>query len=419
MKIPILLFSFFLSAGVLSAQERSGVELFSLDRLDFRGDRQAHAQLAQEISPFKIDIFTGSAATLHPDFFTQGFIETLDRAVNHVEEILSEQNQWLAEISAPTWEQETGEQVSAQVGLWGGAEYELYYLDLGGMSANTIFIVLGAHDFNEIDEFPNDAQAVSSLGSYHIESNQSAEWVDHVLRRGQYAIVNGNTLYTSTGTPGVVDFDDTDFAPWGGLTSFNLNTTFFAPTDQELASGASIGSYEFDLFSIFVHEILHILGVRTADSYLRYIMDDAYHGPAMMHYDGEPVPLNGDGHLGAGVLSFVYSDLIEDGTETISSALMGPTIGPGETKPLTVLDVALLADIGWAVNLPPAQAGFIFPGGNPWSTWNREEFGDAPWYSDWVFWYYPWLEAVLSGNINHTLTLDSNLTTQPPTVTKP
>ncbi len=156
---------------------------------------------------------------------------------------------------------------------------------------------------------------------------------------------SGSTSALNRGQTGV---GTTDFAPWGGSITFDNNgTNWFFDTDTSTDEGFS----GFDFFSVALHEIGHVLGYGTADSWDALVSGSLFTGSDSTAMLGGSVPLASaldDAHWQDG--------LMFNG----ESLAMDPTIAGGTRKRFTELDFAGLSDIGWevaavaAVPVPPA-----------------------------------------------------------------
>ena len=134
-----------------------------------------------------------------------------------------------------------------------------------------------------------------------------------------------------------------DFGPWGGSLAVSDTVVW----DYSVSS-ASAGKYS--LYSNLLHEISHILGVGTSQSWLDQVdsVNDLFLGAMAGAEFGGDVPLGTDeGHWADGIMSAIY------GTGTLSESAFDPSLALGAFKPYTNLDVAGLGDIGWEVGAAP------------------------------------------------------------------
>jgi hypothetical protein len=115
---------------------------------------------------------------------------------------------------------------------------------------------------------------------------------------------------------------------------------FFDPTPE---SATDIPANQNDFISVAAHEIGHALGIGLSPAFSRLSAGGAFTGPAARSLNGNnPVPLDrGGGH-------------VVSSTATTGDPLMSPLIVQGKRKLPTALDIALLSDIGYAVNYSSA-----------------------------------------------------------------
>jgi hypothetical protein len=147
----------------------------------------------------------------------------------------------------------------------------------------------------------------------------SSTWLNTVKTRGQGGVLSGS-----------------DFARWGGAITFsstaiwNFNST--APT-----------SGQNDFLSVAVHELGHVFGVGTADSWKNKLSGGVFTGANVRAaHGGTSVAVDGSGgHFASGVKS-TLNGLAAD-------VVMQPSITVGKRRQFTRLDYAALADIGWQV----------------------------------------------------------------------
>lgn len=145
-----------------------------------------------------------------------------------------------------------------------------------------------------------------------------------------------------------------DFAPWGGSISFNSASAWYFDADP-----STLESFpgQNDFYSVALHELGHVLGFGTADSWDNLAGGGTFTGSnAMAANGGSPVPLANDAHWQEGLLSLFLNNPQE--------AAMDPTLTTGTRKHFTTLDMAALADIGWeVVPVPLPAAAWLFLSG--------------------------------------------------------
>jgi hypothetical protein len=159
-----------------------------------------------------------------------------------------------------------------------------------------------------------------------------------------------NNLVAARGQSGALASTPTDFSPWGGSLSFDAGTDW--------SFGGTPGAGQTDFRSVALHELGHVLGFGTSDSWTADVNPSnlTFSGARAEAVYGGPVPVDpARAHWAEGTLSA--------GTLTI----MNPSIADGVRRQYTPLDWAGLADIGWDVDRlvvttpPPGQ---VPPGGD-------------------------------------------------------
>ncbi len=129
----------------------------------------------------------------------------------------------------------------------------------------------------------------------------------------------------------------TDFGLWGGSIAFNPGFNWYADPDPSTVESFS----GWDLFSVAIHELGHVLGFGTATSWSNQAVNQTFTGTNAQSVFGAPVPLADNYHWADGLRG-------EVGGKPQDTAL-DPTLSAGTRKYFTALDWAGLADIGWEV----------------------------------------------------------------------
>ena len=185
-----------------------------------------------------------------------------------------------------------------------------------------------------------------------------------------------NTIHPRGGGPTMGNFS-------GGLT-LGSTTAFY-----DLGYGSSLGSISFDLdsdntgvqdnatqlaaywhfdhttsvaggkndfYSVSVHELLHAVGIGTADSWDNLASGTTWSGPVA-------IGLNGGSGVGllhtdsSHITQSLMSPRLSDGV--LQEVVMDPNITVGTRKSLTLMDLAFLQDIGWETVTIPEPGAFV------------------------------------------------------------
>jgi hypothetical protein len=139
-------------------------------------------------------------------------------------------------------------------------------------------------------------------------------------------------------------YNGNNFEPWTGDISFNPTANWFfdatPKTDDDIPRNAH------DFLSVAVHELGHVLGIGTSKAFDRLVSSGQFTGANARSFNGgAPIPLDGSaGHIQDG---FVPSG-------QMGEPAMDPTLTVGTRKLPTLVDIALLNDIGYAVNYAKA-----------------------------------------------------------------
>ncbi len=230
--------------------------------------------------------------------------------------------------------------------------------------ANTIILYVGGRDLG------GSTRGFAGPGGYGAEG--FTPWFNTLEGRGQAGAIT---------TPRTAR---TDFAPWGGSASFDLDSTWNFST-----TGRTSGSSATDFVSIALHELGHVLGIGTSDSWDAKIDgNNRFTGAASVQAFGGTVPLqpvtsahwqddaacsfpNGFtvGNPN-GVLNKTYGSFGRaHGLQQIAAMDPSSCTIPSNTflQVLTDIDIAALIDIGWEIKLPLTMASSF--SGNPSFNW--------------------------------------------------
>jgi hypothetical protein len=178
--------------------------------------------------------------------------------------------------------------------------------------ANTLIVYVGGRDFGG-----GGVLGQGGNGFYSAAFGDAA-FVSS-LSRGQGVVSGGSA---------------NDYGVWGGSLTFNSNPAALLNFSNQPPTNAT-----YDFFSVALHELGHVLGIGTADSWLNQSTTGAFVGPQSKAANGGVnVPLTSDrGHWLSGTMS--------DGRY----AAMGSALFYNTRTGFTSLDFAGLADVGWTV----------------------------------------------------------------------
>ena len=275
-------------------------------------------------------------------FFDQaGSKEALRAVADFFEERIQDN---LLEINQNTF----GGSVSWTARFWHPGTGDLQSVEGLIVAEDTIVIYAGGRDIG-------GASGRGGPGGYAVSG--FSNWFDRVDARGQ---------------TGELDDPVTDFGPWGGAVTFHTGKTWHFELDSRPPTSAS------DFVSVALHELGHVLGIGTSDSWDAKIdVDGLFQGVRSVESFGAPVPVDGtashwqnDGScswpLGydpenpLNILSLTYTSF-GTGHGGGQIALMDPascTITSSTIlKVFTDLDLAALSDIGWEISQPVVLAG--------------------------------------------------------------
>jgi hypothetical protein len=198
------------------------------------------------------------------------------------------------------------------------------------IGANTIVVYVGERGLG--------SGVLGQAGPGAWSASGTSDWITTVDRRGSSGYTQNNTGLGHTAT---------DFAPWGGSITFGTGISWYFDSDPSTVEGFAGQS---DFYSVAVHELAHVLGYGTSDSWNNDRSGSSFLGPASLALNN-PLSLSSDfGHWNNGTMSYV-------GTPgNLQEAAMDPNLTVGTRKYFTELDYAGLTDIGWQVSPVPEPA---------------------------------------------------------------
>lgn len=205
-----------------------------------------------------------------------------------------------------------------------GASYTINNLNV---PADTLIIYAGGRSLS------GSTLGVGGPGGFSIPSAQSQAFIDNAVSRGQ-----AGALGPASGR--------TDFGPWGGTVTFDTDASTNWYFDTDLSTSADV--MDNDFFSVALHEIGHMLGIGTSDSWNNLIAGSDFTGAASTSIFGGNVPLSDPGHWADGTSGLVNG--------VAKETAMDPSILQGTRKVFTDLDLAALSDVGWELTAVPVPA---------------------------------------------------------------
>ena len=234
------------------------------------------------------------------------------------------------------------------------------------LAANTVKIFIGVDELSGSTLGKGGSNGVQTrLGGSGFGSEwtaalaTAAENYNNGISRGAGPVINSSTGAATLG--GVT-------APYAfnvglGMGKFSLDVDTDNNGTKDSASElndywhfdhtTAVPNDKFDLYTVALHEILHVLGVGVSDTW-----DDQYDG--FVSWTGsEAIAANGTGSnlidIGGGHISGSTSS-IRLSDNQIQEAVMTPSINAGERRELTELDAAFLIDLGYTTVPEPSSA---------------------------------------------------------------
>ena len=193
--------------------------------------------------------------------------------------------------------------------------------------ADTLIVFVGARDLS------GGTLGLAGPGGW--SASGTSTWIDTLKQRGETSAFGAGA---------------TDFAPWGGqITIDTFDGASARDWNFDYAAAPSAG--QADLYSVLLHELGHVLGYGTSDSWNTHVVagsPSVFTGTLSSLAHGGSVNLHTDlGHWAIGTMS--------SSGGLPQEAAMDPNISLGTRKTFTELDVAGLGDLGWVVVPEPSS----------------------------------------------------------------
>lgn len=216
----------------------------------------------------------------------------------------------------------------------------------------------GGNSYAAVVALPSSAGSTTTLENFSVAANTVTVFVSGSSGLGVNVLAQGGPGgYYASGTEGFVNAvidrgqpsvtvgqGATDFAPWGGSISFNATSAWYFDADPKTSE--PFGGSLSDFYSVALHELGHVLGFGTADSWRHWVSNGLFNGPAAEAVHGGAIALSGDSAHWAEATQGLVDGFAQE-------AAMDPTNTQGTRKLVTDLDLAAMSDIGWQVSSVP------------------------------------------------------------------
>jgi len=202
-----------------------------------------------------------------------------------------------------------------------------------------INVVLGAQTLtgNTLGEGGPTGTGLSAGGSVFPGGGTTAGAVANAVANEEHSRGAGPVINTLSGVFAGSPFSF-DQGIRAGNVAFNDAAAFHFDHTTPVTPGTS------DFFTVALHELLHVLGVGTSDTWTSLVSGTNYlgaNGIAANGGSGTGIIFSDGDHLAVGT----QSTRISDGS--IQTAVLDPALVQGTRRNLTDLDIALLQDLGF------------------------------------------------------------------------
>lgn len=210
---------------------------------------------------------------------------------------------------------------------------------------DTIIVYVGARDLG------GTTRGVGGPGGWG--GSGFDDWFDRISGRGSVAAASSTAIEAQT-----------DFALWGGSISFDIDTTWNFSRSQNLTG--------VEFIKVALHEMAHVLGIGTADSWDNLISGGSFTGAASVQSHGSLPPIqSGGGHFDTALVSPRFGSFnASHGVSRPVLMLPSSTDNGSNFDVASDLDLAALIDCGWeirpspsltTVSLGPSGTAFSWP----------------------------------------------------------
>ncbi len=214
------------------------------------------------------------------------------------------------------------------------------------VAANTIRVFAGGRNLG------NSTLGIGGPGGFTVSSTTPV-FINNAISRGQGDGTTAATLNKIDQDGNIVDQSAYDFGPWGGAITFNTEKSWYF--DSDISTEESFAGNN-DFYSVALHELAHLLGFGTSDSWRNLVNGDEFVGV------NSSLENQGSVLLDANEIHWLNGTTSSIDGEGDQEVLLDPSVTTGTRKHFTDLDLAGLQDVGWEVSAIPVPAAVYFFG---------------------------------------------------------